>query len=104
MHFCVVIYVVTVLNFNQQIYEFESLDLPLADNFFVLIILAANSSPVDFWTHRLTTEKAPLQKKWLRKFHKKIIACPGWSEQEKEEGKLIWKNMKTFRDSPVILF
>lgn len=41
-------------------YQFYS---PLADNFFVLIILAANSSPVCFWIHFRTTEKAPLQKK-----------------------------------------
>lgn len=27
------------------------------------MILAANSSPVDFWTHRLTIENAPLQKR-----------------------------------------
>lgn len=30
-------------------------------NFFVLIIFAANSRLVDFWTHRLTMEKAPLR-------------------------------------------
>lgn len=36
---------------------------PLADNFFVFIIFAANSKPVDFCTHLLTTEKAPLKQK-----------------------------------------
>lgn len=36
--------------------------LPLADNFLVLMILAANSNPVDFCTHLLTIEKAPLSK------------------------------------------
>jgi len=35
-------------------------DLPLVESFLVLIIFAANSKPVDFWTHRRTTEKAPL--------------------------------------------
>ena len=44
--------------------------LPLADNFFVLIIFAANSSPVDFWTHLRTTEKAPLQFENKRAFNK----------------------------------
>jgi hypothetical protein len=34
-----------------------------AVNFFVLIIFAANSSPVDFCTHRFTMEKAPLWEK-----------------------------------------
>ena len=34
---------------------------PLADNFFVFIIFAANSRPVDFWTHLRTIEKAPLK-------------------------------------------
>jgi len=33
---------------------------PLADNFFVLIIFAANSKPLLFWIHRRTMEKAPL--------------------------------------------
>jgi hypothetical protein len=37
--------------------------LPLADNFLVLMILAANSDPVDFCTHLRTTEKAPLKRK-----------------------------------------
>ena len=32
-------------------------------NFFVFIIFAANSSPVDFWTHRFTIENAPLREK-----------------------------------------
>ena len=36
---------------------------PLADNFLVFIILAANSRPVDFWTHLRTIEKAPLKEK-----------------------------------------
>jgi len=35
--------------------------LPLAVNFFVFIIFAANSNPVDFWTHLLTIENAPLK-------------------------------------------
>jgi len=35
--------------------------LPLAVNFFVLIIFAANSKPVDFWTHLFTIENAPLK-------------------------------------------
>lgn len=34
--------------------------LPLADNFLVLIILAAYSCPVHSLTHLRTTEKAPL--------------------------------------------
>lgn len=34
---------------------------PLADNFLVLIILAAYSWPVEIFMHRLTTEKAPLE-------------------------------------------
>lgn len=34
--------------------------LPLAVSFFVLMILAAYSCPVDFFTHRRTMEKAPL--------------------------------------------
>lgn len=34
---------------------------PLGVSFFVLIIFAANSSPVAFCTHRRTTEKAPLK-------------------------------------------
>lgn len=37
--------------------------LPLADSFFVLMILAAYSWPDDIFTHRLTTEKAPLKKR-----------------------------------------
>lgn len=40
----------------------EIVTLPLADNFLVLMILAANSKPVFFCTHLRTTEKAPL--KW----------------------------------------
>ena len=36
--------------------------IPLADSFFVLMIFEANSRPVAFWTHLLTTENAPLQK------------------------------------------
>lgn len=40
--------------------------LPLDVNFFVLMIFAANSSPVDFWTHRLTIENAPLEKIYLK--------------------------------------
>lgn len=35
--------------------------LPLADSFLVLMILAANSCPEDFFTHLRTTEKAPLR-------------------------------------------
>lgn len=35
---------------------------PLADSFLVFIILAAYSCPVEIFIHRLTTEKAPLQK------------------------------------------
>ena len=35
--------------------------VPLADNFLVLIILAANSNPVDFCTHLRTIENAPLK-------------------------------------------
>ena len=35
--------------------------LPLADNFLVLIILAAFSCPVHSFTHLRTTEKAPLE-------------------------------------------
>lgn len=34
--------------------------LPLVVSFFVLIILAANSRPVDFCTHLFTIENAPL--------------------------------------------
>ena len=41
--------------------------LPLADNFLVLIILAANSNPVDFCTHLRTIENAPLKGKRKRK-------------------------------------
>ena len=37
--------------------------IPLADNFFVLIIFAANSNPVCLCTHLLTTENAPLKNK-----------------------------------------
>lgn len=37
----------------------------LAESFFVLMIFAANSSPLDFWTHRLTIENAPL--KWVNR-------------------------------------
>ena len=40
---------------------FENLNLPRADNFFVLIIFEANSRPVAFCTQRLTTENAPLK-------------------------------------------
>lgn len=39
------------------------LHLPLAESFLVLIIFAAYSWPVDFLTHRRTTEKAPLRGK-----------------------------------------
>ena len=35
--------------------------LPRADSFLVLIIFAANSRPVCLWTHRFTTENAPLK-------------------------------------------
>lgn len=38
------------------------LSLPRDVNFLVFIIFAANSNPVDFCTHRLTMEKAPLWK------------------------------------------
>ena len=37
------------------------ISLPLADNFFVFMIFEANSRPVAFWTHLLTTENAPLK-------------------------------------------
>lgn len=43
----------------------DLLHLPLLDSFFVLIILAAYSCPVDFLTHRRTTEKAPLEQERL---------------------------------------
>lgn len=36
--------------------------LPRVDNFFVLIIFAANSCPLLFCIHRLTMENAPLKK------------------------------------------
>lgn len=45
---------------------------PLEVNFFVLIIFAANSKPVDFWTHRLTIENAPLWKQ-EKKVHKLVM-------------------------------
>lgn len=37
--------------------------LPLVVSFFVFIIFAANSRPVDFCTHLFTIENAPLRKK-----------------------------------------
>lgn len=50
--------------------------LPLDVNFFVLMILAANSRPVDFCTHLLTTENAPLQrKKTKKKNNENLSSC-----------------------------
>ena len=46
---------------NWNICRIHSGKLPLADNFLVLMIFAANSNPVFFCTHRRTTEKAPLK-------------------------------------------
>ena len=43
-----------------MLYLFEG-HSPRADNFLVFIILAANSNPVDFWTHLRTIENAPLK-------------------------------------------
>ena len=45
------------ISFNAVANKF----LPLADNFLVFIILAANSSPVAFCTHLRTMENAPLK-------------------------------------------
>lgn len=42
---------------------FVGIDSPLADSFLVLMILAAYSWPVLNFTHRRTTENAPLGKK-----------------------------------------
>ena len=47
--------------------------LPRADNFLVLMILAANSKPVDFCTHLRTTEKAPLKRKNIDIIFRKLI-------------------------------
>lgn len=47
-------------------WEWEQLPcLPRVVSFFVFIIFAANSRPVDFCTHRFTIENAPL--KWEKK-------------------------------------
>jgi len=48
-----------------------SINQPLADNFFVLMIFAANSNPVLFWIHRRTMEKAPLQRRKSPIYHYK---------------------------------
>ena len=58
---------IMILNINDidkciTIYKvFKDKSSPLADNFFVLIIFAANSNPVSLRTHLLTIEKAPLK-------------------------------------------
>ncbi|TNN63728.1 hypothetical protein EYF80_026045 [Liparis tanakae] len=56
------------LLFRKQTTEKQSVQrngcplyLPLAESFFVLMILAAYSWPVDFLTQRRTIEKAPLE-------------------------------------------
>jgi hypothetical protein len=52
----------------------RTLFLPRADNFLVLMILAANSKPVDFCTHLRTTEKAPLKKEEQRHYFPQLTA------------------------------
>lgn len=52
--------------------------LPLDDSFLVLIILAANSSPVDFWTHRRTIENAPLQEEKMGETVSQEGLCLRW--------------------------
>ena len=42
-------------------YEKKSIKLPLADNFLVLNIFAANSIRFSLWTHLFTILKAPLE-------------------------------------------
>lgn len=56
---------------NQHSFDFYKIvetNLPLAVSFFVFMIFAANSWPVLFWTHRRTTEKAPLKRREMVKF------------------------------------
>lgn len=60
-----------VLVKNQHSFDFYKIvetNLPLAVSFFVFMIFAANSWPVLFWTHRRTTEKAPLKRREIVKF------------------------------------
>jgi len=45
---------------------------PLAASFFVLIIFAANSRPVDFCTHLRTMENAPLKRENKSDINKNI--------------------------------
>lgn len=52
--------------------------LPRDVNFFVLIIFAANSRPVDFWTHRFTMEKAPLWKRIFNWIDSSWLCGTGW--------------------------
>ena len=58
--FCALEY--TPVNLSQQ----GAHDLPLAESFLVLMILAAKSICVSLWMHFRTMEKAPLQRKRKR--------------------------------------
>lgn len=74
-------------NFRFEFDKFVLLDLllgsvPLVVSFFVLIIFAANSRPVDFCTHRLTIENAPLQGKIVIKKYFFVFVCVRYFEMK----------------------
>ena len=46
---------------QPAIHTRQTHNVPLCESFLVLIILAANSNPVDFCTHLRTIENAPLK-------------------------------------------
>lgn len=61
--------------------------LPLADSFFVLMILAAYSWPDDIFTHRLTTENAPLKKRGKKeKTVRKKMGTRPWCRTDRAYG------------------
>lgn len=69
--FTIIFFFFFVLVKNQHSFDFYKIvetNLPLAVSFFVFMIFAANSWPVLFWTHRRTTEKAPLKRREIVKF------------------------------------
>lgn len=57
----IIIRLLSINNYMSFSMLLLTVPVPLVDNFLVLMILAANSSPVDFCTHRRTILNAPLK-------------------------------------------
>ncbi len=70
----------------QERSTLNKIHLPLADSFFVLMILAAYSWPDDIFTHRLTIEKAPLNKREKRETVRKKMGTRPWCRADRAYG------------------